>query len=332
MTAPIIQLRGVSKRFSLASGFAERFGPGSGGPHGAPSITAVDRVDLRIVAGEAVGLVGESGCGKSTLGRIISDLCEPSAGAVLLRGIDRVTLSGGERVKAHLAVQMIFQHALASLNPRLKVGQAIGEAPSVHRLVARADIETFIDDLLCRVGLDPSYKQRYPHQLSGGQCQRIGVARALAVNPGFLVCDEPVASLDVSMQAQIVNLFIRLRQETGLSYLFISHDLGAVEHIADRIVVMYLGRIVETAPTEALFAAPNHPYTCALIAEVPRIGQGRRRYAPLHGEVPSAVKPPEGCHFHPRCPHAMERCRTEQPALKEIGQGRLSACHLNDCA
>ena len=332
MTAPIVELRQVSKRFVLAPGFAETLASRLEGTPSSPAITAVNGVDFQISPGEAVGLVGESGSGKSTLGRIISALCEPSEGAVLLRGVDRATLDRDERVKARLGVQMIFQDAFASLNPRLRVGQIIGEAPSIHHLVRHSDLETFIDAVLSRVGLDPGYKHRYPHQLSGGQCQRIGIARALAVNPDLLVCDEPVAALDVSIQAQIINLFIQLREETGHSYLFISHDLGVIEHVADRIVVMYLGRIVESASTEALLAAPNHPYTCALIAEVPRFGQSRRRYAPLRGEVPSALSPPAGCHFHPRCPHAIERCRRERPALKEIAPGRVSACHLNDRA
>jgi peptide/nickel transport system ATP-binding protein len=210
------------------------------------------------------------------------------------------------------------------------VREIIGEAPRVHGLVRREVLDGFLDDLLRRVGLDPSYKRRYPHQFSGGQRQRIGIARALAVDPEFVVCDEPVAALDVSIQAQIINLFIKLREELGLAYLFISHDLGVVEHIADRILIMYLGRIVESAPTEALFRAPNHPYTQALLAEVPRLDQRKRRFKPVTGEIPSPLAPPGGCHFHPRCPHAMERCRSEAPVLREIAPGRLSACHLND--
>ena len=225
---------------------------------------------------------------------------------------------------------MIFQDPFASLNPRLAVREIVGEAPRVHGLVPREALDPFLDDLLRRVGLDPSYKRRYPHQFSGGQRQRLGIARALAVSPEFVVCDEPVAALDVSIQAQIINLFVALREELGLAYLFISHDLGVVEHIADRILIMYLGRIVESAPTEALFREPNHPYTQALLAEVPRLDQRKRRFTPVKGEIPSPLDPPSGCHFHPRCPHAMERCRREAPALREIGPDRLSACHLND--
>ncbi|MGE5201016.1 MAG: ABC transporter ATP-binding protein, partial [Acidobacteriota bacterium] len=272
----------------------------------------------------------ESGCGKSTLGRIAVGLYEPSEGTVLLKGIDRASLGKEARRRAQLTAQMIFQDPFASLNPRLKVREIVGEGPRVHGLVASADLDRFLDDLLRRVGLDPTYKRRYPHQFSGGQRQRIGIARALAVNPEFVVCDEPVAALDVSIQAQIINLFVALREEFGLAYLFISHDLGVVEHIADRILIMYLGRIVESARTEELFAAPNHPYTQALLAEVPRLDQRKRAFTPVKGEIPSPLDPPSGCHFHPRCPHAMERCRREAPALKEIAPGRRSACHLND--
>jgi peptide/nickel transport system ATP-binding protein len=210
------------------------------------------------------------------------------------------------------------------------VREIVGEAPRVHGLVPRRDLDRALDDTLRRVGLDPSYKTRYPHQFSGGQRQRIGIARALAVDPEFVVCDEPVAALDVSIQAQIINLFVRLREELDLAYLFISHDLGVVEHIADRILIMYLGRIVESAPAEELFRQPNHPYTQALLAEVPRLDQRRRSFEPVKGEIPSPLDPPSGCHFHPRCPHAMERCRLEAPALREIAPGRHSACHLNE--
>jgi peptide/nickel transport system ATP-binding protein len=211
----------------------------------------------------------------------------------------------------------------------MRVAEIIGEAPRVHGLVARAEISSYVDDMLRRVGLDAASKQRYPHQFSGGQRQRIGIARALAVRPRFLVCDEAVASLDVSIQAQILNLFVRLREELGLTYLFISHDLGVVEHVSDRVLVMYLGRIVEEAPTADLFAAPNHPYTQALLKEVPRIDAGRRLYRGIGGEIPSPLNPPPGCHFHPRCPAAMPVCRIEAPPLIAIAPGRRSACHLN---
>jgi peptide/nickel transport system ATP-binding protein len=221
---------------------------------------------------------------------------------------------------------------MSSLNPRKRVRDIIGEAPLVHRLVAAAEIDDFLDDIMAKVGLDPSYKRRYPHQFSGGQRARIGIARALSVQPEFLVCDESVAALDVSIQAQVLNLFMDLRQQLDLTYLFISHDLGVIEHISDRVVIMYLGRVVETAPTEALFAEPNHPYTRALLDEVPRIDVRKRRFEPVRGEIPSPLDPPPGCHFHPRCPFVMARCKTERPALRAIAPGRTAACHLNDQA
>jgi peptide/nickel transport system ATP-binding protein len=228
---------------------------------------------------------------------------------------------------------MIFQDPMSSLNPRLRVSDIVGEAPVVHGLVSRGGVEAYVADILTKVGLDPEYKRRYPHQFSGGQRQRIGIARALAVKPEFLVCDESVAALDVSIQAQVLNLFMDLRSEFDLTYLFISHDLGVVEHLSDRVVIMYLGRVVEMAPTSELFRdRPNHPYATALLEEVPRIDSRRRAFRPIKGEIPSPLNPPPGCHFHPRCPHAMERCRVERPALREIAPGRVSACHLNDQA
>ena len=330
--APLVELRQVSKRFSKPLDLAEKMARSLGARVHEPVVHAVDRVDLQVFPREVVGLVGESGCGKSTLGRIVVGLYEPSDGTVLLKGRDRAGLARDARRAAQLTAQLIFQDPFASLNPRLKVREIVGEAPRVHGLVRREGLDAFLDDLLRRVGLDPSYKRRYPHQFSGGQRQRIGIARALAVSPEFVVCDEPVAALDVSIQAQIINLFIKLREELGLAYLFISHDLGVVEHIADRILIMYLGRIVESAPAEELFREPNHPYTQALLAEVPRLDQRKRRFTPVKGEIPSPLDPPGGCHFHPRCPHAMERCRREAPVLQQIAPGRLSACHLNDGA
>jgi peptide/nickel transport system ATP-binding protein len=224
---------------------------------------------------------------------------------------------------------MIFQDPFASLNPRMRAKDIVGEAPVAHGVVRRSEVDAYVDDLLRRVGLDPSSKRRYPHQFSGGQRQRIGIARALAVKPEFIVCDEAVAALDVSIQAQVLNLFMKLRAELGLAYLFISHDLGVVRHLSDRVAIMYLGRIVEEGPAEALFANPNHPYTIALLAEVPRLDTRKRKFEPVRGEIPSPIDPPPGCHFHPRCPHAMARCRSEAPALREIASRRRSACHLN---
>ncbi len=224
---------------------------------------------------------------------------------------------------------MIFQDAMASLNPRMRVLDLVGEAPLVHGLISAAQQQDYVEAMLLRVGLDPSHCTRYPHQFSGGQRARIGIARALAVRPEFLVCDEPVAALDVSIQAQVLNLFVDLRNELELTYLFISHDLGVVEHLSDRVVIMYLGRVVEVAATEELFARPAHPYTRGLLANAPRLGRKKERFAPIAGEIPSPFHPPSGCHFHPRCPFAMARCRDERPALREIAPGHFSACHLD---
>jgi peptide/nickel transport system ATP-binding protein len=332
MSGELLGLDGVSKRFVRELDFAERAANLLGGQHRPVVVRAVDEVSLQIAPGEVVGLVGESGCGKSTLGRIVAGIHAPSDGTVRWRGQDRATLRGAAAREAALQVQMIFQDPFASLNPRLRVAEIIGEAPLVHGLCGRAEQADYVADLMRKVGLDPSYMRRYPHQFSGGQRQRIGIARALAVKPELLVCDEAIAALDVSIQAQVLNLFMELREEFHFTYLFISHDLGVVEHISDRVVIMCLGRVVEAAPTEALFASPNHPYTQALLAEVPRIETGKRRFAPIKGEIPSPIDPPPGCHFHPRCPHAFARCRTERPALRPIAPDRLSACHLNDAA
>jgi peptide/nickel transport system ATP-binding protein len=280
----------------------------------------VDDVSFFVKDGEVVGLVGESGCGKSTLGRMVAGILEPSCGNIRYRGTE----------KPGLKVQMIFQDPFASLNPRMRVADIVGEAPLVHGIVKRAELDDYLDALLLRCGLDPRYKPRYPHQFSGGQRSRIGIARALAVKPEFLVCDEAVAALDVSIQAQILNLFMQLRRDLGLTYLFISHDLGVVEHLSDRVIIMYLGRIVESASAEEIFARPNHPYTQALLKQVPRLDTRKTQFKPIVGEIPSPLAPPSGCHFHPRCPHAMPRCTEQAPVLREVASGHLAACHLND--
>ncbi len=327
---PLIELRGVSKRFVKSLDLAEKIARRLGAGIREEVVHAVAKIDLVVRHGEVVGLVGESGCGKSTLGRVVAGITEPTAGRILYRGRDRAALEPGERKRAQLAIQMIFQDPYSSLNPRMRVRDIVGEAPVVHGIVTRGALDAYVEDVLRRVGLDPSYVRRYPHQFSGGQRARIGIARALAVKPEFIVCDEAVAALDVSIQAQVLNLFVQLREEFGLTYLFISHDLGVVEHLSDRVAIMYLGRIVEEAATEELFAAPNHPYTQALLAEVPRLDERRKSFAALKGEIPSPLDPPPGCHFHPRCPHVMPRCRVEAPVLREVAPSHRSACHLND--
>jgi peptide/nickel transport system ATP-binding protein len=263
---------------------------------------------------------------------MVAGIMPPTEGQILFEGQDIAAMSGRDAKSAKLKVQMIFQDPYASLNPRRRVADIVGEAPMAHGLVTRAGFDTYLDAQLHRAGLDPSFKRRYPHQFSGGQRQRIGIARALAVQPEFLVCDEAVAALDVSIQAQILNLFMDLRRELDLTYLFISHDLGVVEHLSDRVMIMYLGRIVEQAPVEEIFRRANHPYTRALLAEVPRIEARKQRFTAITGEIPSPLSPPSGCHFHPRCPHAMPRCSAEVPAFREIAPGHRSACHLNEVA
>lgn len=325
----LVELSGVSKRFGKQLDSVERLAKRLGASVSEEVVHAVDSVSLQVMEKEVLGLVGESGCGKSTLGRLAVGLLGPSAGTVSWRSADTAKLRGAEARDARIRRQMIFQDPMSSLNPRLQVRDIVGEAPLYHGLVARREFEPWLDALLRRVGLEPSFKERYPHQFSGGQRQRIGIARALAVNPDFLVCDEPIAALDVSIQAQIINLFMRLREELGLTSLFVSHDIGVIEHVSDRVAVMYLGRIVESATTEELFSRTNHPYTAALLAEVPRLERRDRGFSSVKGEIPSPLDPPPGCHFHPRCPQAFGRCKVEVPALRDVGGGHLSACHLN---
>jgi oligopeptide/dipeptide ABC transporter ATP-binding protein len=327
---PLIEAVDVSRRFTRKLDLAEKIANLFGAGLEERTVHAVDRVSLAIRPGEVVGLVGESGCGKSTFGRVLAGILPPSEGDLRWEGRSIAQLPASEAKAVRLATQLIFQDPMSSLNPRKTVAQAIGEAPVAHGIVKRSEAADMVAALMERVGLDPSYARRYPHQFSGGQRQRIGIARALAVKPRFLICDESVSALDVSIQAQVLNLFMELRQEMGLTYLFISHDLGVVRHISDRVAIMYLGRIVELADADRFFEAPNHPYTRALLDEMPTVTQRRRSFHPIKGEIPSPLNPPSGCHFHPRCPHASARCRTEAPALRELTPGHFSACHLND--
>ena len=331
MSVPLVRLEKISKRFGEKKQNWLSHQLINLGIVKPPAVTAaVNQVDLSVYKGEVVGLVGESGCGKSTLGRMVAGILPPSSGDMLVDGINTKNMSTEEWRQAQLRIQMIFQDPYASLNPRLRVDNSIGEAALIHGLVKGEDIDQYVSEQLERAGLSASYRKRFPHQFSGGQRQRIGIARALAVQPDMLVCDEAVAALDVSIQAQIVNLFMDLRDELDLTYLFISHDLGVVEHFSDRVAIMYLGKIVETASTTEIFARPNHPYTQALLAEIPRITNRKKEFVAIQGEIPSPLNPPSGCHFHPRCPHAMPRCKEQVPELKEISPHHQSACHLND--
>ena len=293
-------------------------------------VKAVDDVSLDIYRGETFGLVGESGCGKSTLGRTIVKINEPTAGRILVKGEDITNLSGAELKKFRKDIQLIFQDPYASLNPRMTVGEIIREPMVIHQVFpTRREQDERVVELLETVGLKPDHIRRYPHEFSGGQRQRISIARTLALNPEFIVCDEPISALDVSIQAQIINLLKRIQKAWGIAYLFIAHDLSMVKHISDRIGVMYLGQMVELGDSRELYERPMHPYTQALLSAVPIpdpvIGKVKRRIM-LEGELPSPLNPPSGCPFRTRCPHAVERCALERPELREV-DGRLVACH-----
>ena len=319
----LLEVRHLVKHFAVGGGFF-------GGPAGL--VRAVDDVSFAIRRGETLGLVGESGCGKTTTGRCILQLERPTSGQVIFEGRDLSGLDLNEMRPIRRRMQVIFQDPYASLNPRMTVGQIVAEPIAVHGLIANARARRDrVRDLLHRVGLLPQHADRYPHQLSGGQRQRVGIARALAVEPKLIVCDEPVSALDVSIQAQIINLLEDLQAELGLTYLFIAHDLAVVRHISDRVAVMYLGKIVEITDRVELYERPLHPYTQALLAAVPipdpQVEASRARRV-LGGEVPSPLNPPSGCVFHPRCPIAIERCRGEIPPLREITPGHRAACLL----
>jgi oligopeptide/dipeptide ABC transporter ATP-binding protein len=295
----------------------------------APPVRAVDGVSFDVAPGETLALVGESGCGKSSVGRTILRLQEPTSGKALFEEVDIFSLDRPTLRSLRRRMQIIFQDPYSSLNPRMRVGAAIAEGIEIHQLAPRAEIPARVAALLEEVGLDPGYARRYPHEFSGGQRQRIGIARALAVQPAFIVCDEPVSALDVSVQAQVLNLLSDLQRQRGLSYLFIAHDLAVVRQIAHRIAVMYLGRIVEEGSTDELLSRPRHPYTVALLSAVPEPDPGaRRNRIVLGGDLPSPSNPPPGCPFHPRCFHPLksERCRTEVPLLRPV-QGTVAACH-----
>ena len=331
MTTPVIELRDVHKRFVSQPDLLQKVvGAMAGQPAQVRTVHAVNGVNLQIAKGEVLGLVGESGCGKSTLGRVVAGLHPATQGQLLYKGQEVSTLRGKDQLAYTLGVQMVFQDPQASLNPRQKLHQILGEALHVHKLAPTADIPGRVDAALAEVGLATEYRSRLPHQISGGQRQRIGIARALMVTPDFLVCDEPVAALDVSIQAQVINLFMDLRAQLGLTYMFISLDLGVVRHISDRVAIMYLGKIVEMASTTEIFGNAQHPYTKALLAEVPDVARRKRVFMPIKGEIPSPLNPPTGCTFHPRCPHATDRCKQEVPELRETASGHVVACHLMD--
>jgi oligopeptide/dipeptide ABC transporter ATP-binding protein len=323
--SPLVSAVGLTKTYAITRGAFLR--------RQTTALRAVDGVDLDIMPGETLGLVGESGCGKSTLGRTLIRLIEPTGGTILFDGTDITALNMRAMRPKRRAMQIIFQDPYGALNPRMSVEDIIMEPLVIHGSKGDAATRALVADMLRLVGLPQRAVSRFPHEFSGGQRQRIGIARALALKPRFVVCDEPVSALDVSVQAQIVNLLQDLQAELGLTYLFIAHDLSVVKHISDRVAVMYLGKIVEIAEKRTIYAAPQHPYTQALIAAVPVLrpqDRGRGRRTRLAGEIPSALNPPAGCHFHTRCPHVMPVCRRQEPLLRTTAVGHQVACHLTE--
>jgi oligopeptide transport system ATP-binding protein len=318
----LLEVTDLVKRYPVRSGVLRR---------AAGNVHAVDGVSFSLRKGETLGLVGESGCGKSTVARSVLRLIEPTGGRIELDGSDITHLSKTEMRPHRRAMQIVFQDPFASLNPRMTAGDIVGEPLSVHGLASGREKQERVAKLFAQVGLRPDQMRNFPHQFSGGQRQRICIARALALGPRLIVCDEPVSALDVSIQAQVINLLIDLQREHGLSYLFIAHDLAVVAHISHRVAVMYLGRIVEIADKTELFANPRHPYTQALLASVPVADPRLKRLTPLvDGDVPSPVNPPSGCAFHTRCRHAVDRCKVERPQLRDAGRSHQVACLLND--